>query len=68
MNVWNILLIVGGLIFIALLLFACCKAAARADEQASRMHEVWLAATKDNKTKGEIPSNAEAEDPASPIA
>lgn len=49
MSVWNILLIVGGLIFIALLLFACYKAASRADEQASRMHEVWLAAIKDKE-------------------
>lgn len=49
MSIWNILLIVGGFIFIALLLFAYCKAAARADEQASRMHEVWLAALKDKE-------------------
>ena len=50
MSIWNILLIVGGFIFVALLLFACCKTAARADEQASRMHEVWLAATKDKES------------------
>ncbi len=46
MSIWNILLIVGGFIFIALLLFACCKAAARADDQVSWLHEVWLAAMK----------------------
>lgn len=59
----NIILIVGALGFIIMTLYACCRISAIADERAQHIYEKWQ-----NKMKGEVPSNAEADDPASPIA
>lgn len=44
-------------------IYACCRVSAIADERAQHIYEEWQ-----NKMKGEVPSNAEADDPASPIA
>ena len=57
------ILIIGAFGFIAMAIYACCRVSALADERAQHIYEEWQ-----NKMKGEVPSNAEADDPASPIA
>lgn len=57
------IMIIGALGFIIMILYACCRVSAIADEWAEHIYEKWQ-----NEMKGEVPSNAEADDPASPIA
>ena len=46
-----------------MILYACCRMSAIADERAEYIYKEWQ-----NKMKGEVPSNAKADDSASPIA
>ena len=57
------IIIIGVLGFIIMILYACCRMSAIADERAEYIYKEWQ-----NKMKGEVPSNAKADDSASPIA